>query len=236
MSKGDKTQVPQVVTEDPLTTHELNRKRVFEEEIERAMMAPFEVGSALKSIRDERLFRDEYPTLNAYCEDKWNIKRGRANQLILAADALKNLQDCKILPQNERQVRPLLELGGPLQKQAWNEVVQKSPEKITADIVRKVVERFTGNKKAKKKESKPTIVDQIKDTDMEEHEDIFDASVTLTYDEIVVNYNNFLKSLIFLVRMDRFKVMPYEKTIAMVRAIVDLAEEAEQVKMEIIKK
>jgi hypothetical protein len=57
------------------------------------------VGTALKEIRDAKLYREAYKTFEKYVDEKWGLERRRAYQLIEASDAKSNL--CKILHKNE---------------------------------------------------------------------------------------------------------------------------------------
>ena len=227
MNEESKVHVPVVVKgEEPLSSHELQRKNIFEENIEEALMSPFKAGEALKGIREEQLYREDYETFSEYCEGRWNLGRRRADQLILASDTLKNLEGCKVLPKNERQIRPLLGLGGPLQKQAWEEAVEKSPKKITGDTVKKVVERFVVGKKRTPK--KPTIEIEIQGKTLEDHEKVFDDAVEFTASDIYLRYNDLLIALTYLVRVDRFKIITHKRTMVMMKTLIDLVNEKEQ--------
>lgn len=46
-----------------------------------------EVGVALTTIREKRLYREGYETFDEYCQKRWGWTRQRASQLILAASA-----------------------------------------------------------------------------------------------------------------------------------------------------
>lgn len=73
-----------------------------EAKIERGLSTFWEVGSALMQIRDERLYRADFATFEDYCQDRWQMTRRRANQLVEAA------QMGTMVPiENERQARAL---------------------------------------------------------------------------------------------------------------------------------
>lgn len=73
-----------------------------ESKIERGLSTFWEVGNALMQIRDERLYRADFPTFEDYCQQRWSMTRRRANQLVEAA------QMGTMVPiENERQARAL---------------------------------------------------------------------------------------------------------------------------------
>ena len=53
--------------------------------IERGLETFFEVGQAMATIREKRLYRADYKTFEEYCRDRWGIQLNYANQLITAA-------------------------------------------------------------------------------------------------------------------------------------------------------
>lgn len=73
-----------------------------EEKIERGLKTFWDVGAALMQIRDERLYRADFATFEDYCQERWQMTRRRANQLVEAA------QMGTMVPiENERQARAL---------------------------------------------------------------------------------------------------------------------------------
>ena len=72
--------------------------------IERGLQTFVEVGNALLTIRDGRLYRAIAGTFEDYCRERWNMSRPRAYQLIDAAMTVNNLSTTvDILPTSERQ-------------------------------------------------------------------------------------------------------------------------------------
>ena len=61
--------------------------------IERGVQAFTEIGLALAQIRDNRLYRQEYATFEAYCQGRWNLTRQAVNRLIAAA-TITNAMEC----------------------------------------------------------------------------------------------------------------------------------------------
>ncbi|MEO2014449.1 MAG: hypothetical protein ABGZ53_08740, partial [Fuerstiella sp.] len=56
-----------------LTTDERSVFTQLEETIQAGQKAFFEVGAALKEIRDSRFYRDEFNTFEEYCQKRWSI-------------------------------------------------------------------------------------------------------------------------------------------------------------------
>lgn len=105
-----------------------------------------EVGEALLKIREKRFYRLEFSTFEDYCRDKWGISKRAAYQYITANKVIENVRHgAQILPQTERQARPLTQLKPEAQQQAWKEVVEQSKisgEPITSQKVKEVVDTF----------------------------------------------------------------------------------------------
>lgn len=121
--------------ERPLTDAESNRLIELERTIKDNFLGFVAVGNALAEIRDKRLYRDENGrTFEGYCAELWDICRRRAYQLIDAAQAVENVNNCTqnnaqlseiIIPQNEAQARELAKLPPEEQPIVWNKVVKK---------------------------------------------------------------------------------------------------------------
>lgn len=60
--------------------------------IERGLTTFLEVGQALTTIRDQRLYQASHATFEAYLQERWNITRGRAYQLIQAHEVHTSLE------------------------------------------------------------------------------------------------------------------------------------------------
>lgn len=119
-----------------------------EETISRGLDTFVEVGAALLAIRDGRLYRVEYKTFEDYCKNKWGISRIHAHRMIEASSVVNNLLPMgNILPETERQVRPLVSLPFEKQAEVWKKAVETAPDgKITAAHVQKVVNEDKGLK------------------------------------------------------------------------------------------
>ncbi len=95
------------------------------------------VANALLEIRDSRLYRQQFPTFEAYCRERWNLSRPQAYRLIDAATVVSNVSNLETLvPATESQARPLTRLEPEVQREVWQAVVTSTPaDQITARVV-----------------------------------------------------------------------------------------------------
>lgn len=77
------------------------------------------VGNALMEIRDQRLYRERYPTFEEYVGERWSMSRSRAYQMIQAAAVTTSLSTMVDKPRNERQVRALAKVPVEHRDQVW---------------------------------------------------------------------------------------------------------------------
>ena len=108
--------------------------------VQRGLQTFLDVGQALLSIRDGRLYRGTHDTFETYCRERWGMARQRAYQLIDAAQVVRNVSTVvDIVPANERQARPLTRLPDPAQqREVWREVVAEGQPITTARVEQKV--------------------------------------------------------------------------------------------------
>lgn len=116
--------------------------------IERGIKTFVAVGKALVEIRDQRLYRTTYATFEDYCQQRWQLARTTAYQLVDAArvaDALEAGDDVEPMsamadippPVNERQTRPLTRL---LPRPAAPQAEQRQAERAIRDTWREAVQ------------------------------------------------------------------------------------------------
>lgn len=72
--------------------------------IEKGAKHFIEVGRALATIRDERLYKATHKSFERYCQERWDFGRSYACRLIQAADAEEVLPDGQQF-ESERQAR-----------------------------------------------------------------------------------------------------------------------------------
>jgi hypothetical protein len=106
----------------------------------------YEVGAALRAIRDRRLYKAEFRSFEAYCADRWDLARTTAYQVIRASIAVDNVRDATpghVVPANEGQARPLTKLPAQAQREVWVVVVETAPGgRITARHVEQAVAAY----------------------------------------------------------------------------------------------
>jgi hypothetical protein len=130
---------------EALTEDEEQERHRLESKVERAF---YESGSALREIRDRRLYRVTHPAdFIGYCRDRFGKTKQAVNYLIAAAEVFENLltttNSCRVLPTSETQVRDIA--GFPSQKQIeiWSEAIESYGGKVAPRrVVKGIVERL----------------------------------------------------------------------------------------------
>ncbi|MHB1038018.1 MAG: hypothetical protein ACYC35_26705 [Pirellulales bacterium] len=113
----------------------------YEAVIERGRQTFLEVGQALAAIRDGRLYRQNFDTFEAYCQDRWDFKRDYANKLIRAAKTVSSLDTkVSIVPTTETQARELSRLPEEQRAGAWEETVERVGGQPTAKDIKETVD------------------------------------------------------------------------------------------------
>ena len=121
-------------------TNELERCEIV---IKQGLQTFIEVGQALMTIKEKRLYRIVFKTFEDYCVERWAFKKTQAYQLIDASVVISNLSAiAEILPKTESQTRPLTSLEPEIQKEVWTEVVKTHGDNITAAKVQEVVNEW----------------------------------------------------------------------------------------------
>ena len=137
-------------------SHELERCEVV---IKQGLQTFIEVGQAIMTIREKRLYRIGFKTFEDYCTHKWGMVQQSATRLIRAYETVTNLQSepiGSVLPKSENQIRPLTSLEPEIQKEVWTEVVKTHGDKITAAKVQTVVNNWKPiNQEIKEIKSEP---------------------------------------------------------------------------------
>jgi len=145
----------------PLTVNEGKRLEELEQTIASELIGAFyEVGKALAEIRDKRLHREKCRTFEGYCRQVFELARTRAYQLIDAAlvyddlaagSSLPTNGGKKMLPANERQIRPLLKISDKkIRAEAWENAVfvalESKAGKPSGGLVDRVVKGYLNEK------------------------------------------------------------------------------------------
>ncbi len=126
----------------PLSETEKSQLRQSEEILRAGLQTFLEVGNALLTIRDGKLYRATHPTFESYCHDRWHIGRSYAWRVMGAAERVKLLPADSNIPKptNEFQIRPFLKLEPEIFPKAWEQAIRKSKEaKLTPGLIREVI-------------------------------------------------------------------------------------------------
>lgn len=120
------------------------------------------MGGALRTISEDRLYRENFKTFEEYCSGKWHLSDKHVYRLIKAAtcmDKLKAEVD-KDLPTSESQVRELLSCKEPDDwVKAWKKVLKATGGKgVTAEKVAEAVAKVLG----KEAPQTPTVAETPK--------------------------------------------------------------------------
>ena len=102
-----------------------------------------EVGRALATIRDRRLYRDTHGTFEEYCRGKWQFSKTHANRQIEAARVVDILAPIGVKPENEAQARALAGLEEEHVKRVWMKAIEAAPNGVvTAKLIRREADEF----------------------------------------------------------------------------------------------
>lgn len=132
-------------TQSTLDPGELNRLEECENILQRGLHTFFEVGLALLTIRDERLYRAKHHTFESYCIERWGMGRSYAWRLMGTAERLKLLPPDGTMPKptSECQVRPFLRIEPQLFPKAWEQAVARAKGgKITPKLLKSLIAEF----------------------------------------------------------------------------------------------
>ncbi len=137
----------EITTLQSLTLEEEAERLRLERKVEKAF---YQAGLALKTLRDQKLYRSTHSNFRDYCQERFGLKKSAVYYLIASVDIVDNLQKCpplvEILPTSERQCRPLKALNPEHQKLAWTKAVEKAGGIPTAKIVKDVVSEIKKDK------------------------------------------------------------------------------------------
>lgn len=146
-----------------LSTEEYLELEVCEGMIQRGLQTFIEVGMALMTIREKRLYRSQFPTFEAYCLARWTMHARSVNRICAAAVVVQNIrigaegkltthasvpppapgaQGASVLrlPSSESVARPLAGLSAQEQFEVWREAVASAPDgEPTAKHVQSIV-------------------------------------------------------------------------------------------------
>lgn len=148
----------------PLPADEAAELDKCEAMILRGLQTFLEVGMALMTIREHRLYRAQHATFDDYLAERWDFGSRQAQRLMAAAGIVENIKAERArsahatpLPTSESQVRPLAGLSAAEQFSVWDEAVCTAPGGWpTAKYVQRIVE---GRQMARGGVSRPAVVE-----------------------------------------------------------------------------
>lgn len=126
---------------DILTASEITALAEHEAVIERGIKTFYEVGTALADIRNRKLYRADYGTFEDYAEQRWQMSRPRAYELMAAAEVVSGMPDTAPPVANARQASELARIPEPERAGIWTETVERTDGKPTAAAVRETYEQ-----------------------------------------------------------------------------------------------
>ncbi len=140
-----KTSKPKVI--DVLNVVERRSLESLEKVIERGVESFLATGSALKEIRDQRLYREGHKTFEAYVKARWEFQKDYANKLIGSSEMKQKMNTMVSVSdadkiQNERQLRELKSVPD----ESLAEVIAKAAEiagdaPLTAKVLKEAREQ-----------------------------------------------------------------------------------------------
>ena len=176
--------------------HLVNTLEELEDTIEQGLHTFVEVGNALATIRDLRMYRDTHESFEAYCRDRWNMSRSVAYDTIAAADAVKALSAIADTPTpaNEGQAR---QLRG-LEPELAAEVMQRAtstPEPVTAQSIKTARTRVVADLAAKAVADFPELAHFVDAGDERQAVDVATALRGYDEPELSMRMDNLRKSI-----------------------------------------
>lgn len=119
-----------------LTQDEKKEFKKYEKVIQNGWSNFIEVGRALASIRDKRLYRGEFHSFNEYCLVKLQFTRSTADRQICAAEFAGYLKEIGLEVPSESHLRPLYRLNKEEAQRAYQQAVEKAGnDPVTAKLV-----------------------------------------------------------------------------------------------------
>jgi hypothetical protein len=111
-----------------LTLEECERDIELADQLEE--LAYYVKGKRLAQIRESGWYVS-YGSWEDYCRSRWKLTGSRASLLIREAEVIENLKTSpmvEVLPNTDRQTRPLIHLSPEQQVEVWQEAVETAPE------------------------------------------------------------------------------------------------------------
>jgi len=131
-----------------------SRLAELEQVIERGQRSFVEVGKALRTIRDERLYDAAFGTFEAYCRSRFGLSGTVVYQQIAAATVVDNLSaiadKLSTTPKTEGVARPLTRLDPDAQRKVWAETTDRWQKPTGANVETVIAELYPEQRRASK--------------------------------------------------------------------------------------
>lgn len=127
-----------------------NRLVQLEEVIDSQRRCFYQIGQALKEIRDDRLYRQLlFESFEAYLKERWDMSKSHAYRLIEASRVIDNLSPLgEVLPENEAQLRALGHLNPMDQRRIWRDFLAAGIT-LNARNIERFVSKYVRSEKAR---------------------------------------------------------------------------------------
>ena len=127
-------------TSTQLSKAEAQQLSKLESVVDKGVKTFMQVGFALKEIRADRLYRQEYSTFENYCQIRWGWSRRHADRMIEAGHIANSLRPIGLVS-NEGQARELGKVKDDEDRDTiWIEINEThEPHEITAKLIRETV-------------------------------------------------------------------------------------------------
>lgn len=113
----------------PLSCEESLELQKLERQIEDGFLHLSVMNHALLTIMEKRLYRERYGSFAEYCLQVWHLCYRRVKQIIDGAQVIRNLNPGSLLPDNEKQTRPLTCLSSEDQRIVWEILLKEKKGK-----------------------------------------------------------------------------------------------------------
>ena len=128
-----------------LTPEEEQLLASCEQTIEEKLKDFYDVGRALLTIQDRKLYRASYRTFAQYCRERWDFSRTHGYRNIHAWQSYQLVAHSEVAPTSERQLRPLDRLEPERWQEAWKTATSLATAEgteLTNRHVKKAVEEM----------------------------------------------------------------------------------------------
>jgi hypothetical protein len=133
-----------------LTPGEQKELEQLEMVVKKGWSTFLDVGSALLTISEKRLYRDKYDTFEEFFKEELGLSRTYCYNLMGSAkvnDQISSIEDIRLKPLTESQFRELISVPEEKRAEAWRGALKLAGDKpVTAKIVHQAAAKFKPKK------------------------------------------------------------------------------------------